>query len=106
MLAHYSILNILHFLKSKTEGERRKLVKESEVIRKMDEVVKDFFETLMYKECPLSYWENDVIIFNLLSKEIKEKIINQIKENIKNETDTILKERNFYLKNNLERNNL
>ena len=30
------------------------------------EVVKDFFETLMYKECPLSYWENDVIIFNLL----------------------------------------
>ncbi len=70
------------------------------------EVVKDFFETLMYKECPLSYWENDVIIFNLLSKEIKEKIINQIKENIKNETDTILKERNFYLKNNLERNNL
>lgn len=70
------------------------------------EVVKDFFETLMYKECPLSYWENDDIIFNLLSKEIKEKIINQIKENIKNETDTILKERNFYLKNNLERNNL
>lgn len=70
------------------------------------EVVKDFFETLMYKECPLSYWENDDIIFNLLSKEIKEKIINQIEENIKNETDTILKERNFYLKNNLERNNL
>lgn len=70
------------------------------------EVVKDFFETLMYKECPLSYWENDDIIFNLLSKEIKEKIINQIKENIKYETDTILKERNFYLKNNLERNNL
>ncbi len=70
------------------------------------EVVKDFFETLMYKECPLSYWKNDDIIFNLLSKEIKEKIINQIEENIKNETDTILKERNFYLKNNLERNNL
>ena len=70
------------------------------------EVVKDFFETLMYKDCPLSYWENDDIIFNLLSKEIKEKIINQIKENIKYETDTILKERNFYLKNNLERNNL
>ena len=70
------------------------------------EVVKDFFETLMYKECPLSYWENDDIIFNLLSKEIKEKIINQIEKNIKNETDTILKERNFYLKNNLERNNL
>ena len=54
----------------------------------------------------MSYWENDDIIFNLLSKEIKEKIINQIEENIKNETDTILKERNFYLKNNLERNNL
>lgn len=70
------------------------------------EVIKDFFETLMYKECPLSYWENDDIIFNLLSKEIKEKIINQIEKNIKNETDTILKERNFYLKNNLERNNL
>ena len=70
------------------------------------EVVKDFFETLMYKECPLSYWKNDDIIFNLLSKEIKEKIINQIEENIKNETDTILKERNFYLKNNLKRNNL
>lgn len=70
------------------------------------EVVKDFFETLMYKECPLSYWKTDDIIFNLLSKEIKEKIINQIEENIKNETDTILKERNFYLKNNLERNNL
>lgn len=70
------------------------------------EVVKDFFETLMYKECPLSYWENDDIIFNLLSKEIKEKIINQIEENIKNETDTILKERNFHLKNNLKRNNL
>lgn len=70
------------------------------------EVAKDFFETLMYKECPLSYWKNDDIIFNLLSKEIKEKIINQIEENIKNETDTILKERNFYLKNNLERNNL
>lgn len=44
------------------------------------EVVKDFFETLMYKECPLSYWENDDIIFNLLSKEIKEKIINQIEK--------------------------
>ena len=35
-------LNILHFLKAKTEDERRKLIKESEVIRKMDEVVKDF----------------------------------------------------------------
>lgn len=70
------------------------------------EVVKDFFETLMYKECPLSYWKNDDIIFNLLSKEIKEKIINQIEENIKNETDIILKERNFHLKNNLKRNNL
>lgn len=70
------------------------------------EVVKDFFETLMYKECPLSYWENDDIIFNLLSKEIKEKIINQIEKNIENGTDTILKERNSYLKNNLERNNL
>lgn len=42
-------------------------------------------------------------LFNLLSEEIKEKIINQIKENIKNGTDTILKERNFHLKNNLER---
>ena len=35
-------LNILNFLKARTEGERRKLTKESEVIRKMDEVVKDF----------------------------------------------------------------
>ena len=35
-------LNILHFLKARTEDERRKLAKESEVIRKMDEVVKDF----------------------------------------------------------------
>ena len=35
-------LNILHFLKARTEDERRKLTKESEVIRKMEEVVKDF----------------------------------------------------------------
>lgn len=68
--------------------------------------VQNFFDPLMFENCPNEYWKYSTglfELFDLLDDNLKKEIIEKIDENIRNNKSYIIKMRNQYLRNNLKR---